>query len=283
MKLVRYGKAGKEKPGLIDGDGALRSLADEIDDIDPGMLSAASLKRLSRLKPETLPKVRGKPRMGVPLTGIGKIVCIGLNYTDHAKEVGLAAPEMPIVFLKPLSSLNGPNDPIRIIDKKDSKHTDWEVELGVVIGRKAHHVSEADALKHVAGYCVLHDVSERRYQGYGTGQWVLGKAGDTFCPLGPWLVTADEVPDPQKLHLWCEVNGKMMQDGTTANMIFPVAHLISFVSRFMTLEPGDVMATGTPAGVGQGRKPRVFLKAGDTVRMGIEGMGEQSSKIVAPD
>jgi 2,4-diketo-3-deoxy-L-fuconate hydrolase len=281
MKLVRYGKPGKEKPGLIDGDGALRALAGEIDDIDGGTLSPASLKRLRRIKPQTLPKVRGNPRLGQPLTGINKIVCIGLNYTDHAKEVGMPLPEMPIVFLKPTSSLTGPNDPIRLL--ADSKHGDWEVELGVVIGRGGTNIAEADALNHVAGYCVCHDVSERRFQGYGSGQWVLGKSGDTFCPLGPWLVTADEVPDPQNLNLWCEVNGKMMQNGTTANMIFPVAHLISFVSRFMSLEPGDVIPTGTPAGVGQGRKPRVFLKAGDTVRMGIDGLGEQQSKIVAPD
>ena len=282
MKLARYGQPGKEKPGLIDGDGILRSLAGEIDDIRPGMLSAASLKKLRRIKPESLPKVRGNPRLGPPLTGINKIVCIGLNYTDHAKEVGLPIPDMPIVFFKPTSSLSGPNDPIRMLHKTESKHTDWEVELGVVIGRTAIDVPEADALDYVAGYCVCHDVSERRFQGYGSGQWVLGKSGDTFCPLGPWLVTADEVPDPQKLKLWCKVNGKTMQDGTTANMIFPVAHLISFVSRFMSLQPGDVMATGTPAGVGQGRKPRVFLKAGDKVRLGVEGMGEQRAKVVAP-
>jgi len=282
MKFARYGQPGKEKPGLIDGDGVLRSLAGEIDDITPAALSPASLRKLRRIKPESLPKVRGNPRLGTPLTGINKIVCIGLNYTDHAKEVGLAAPEMPIVFMKPTSSLNGPNDPIRLLHKTESKHTDWEVELGVVIGRTAVNVSEADALSYVAGYCVCHDVSERRFQGYGTGQWVLGKSGDTFCPLGPWLVTADQVPDPQNLRLWCEVNGKMMQDGTTANMIFPVAHLISFVSRFMSLQPGDVMATGTPAGVGQGRKPRVFLKAGDKVRLGVEGLGEQQAKVIAP-
>lgn len=280
MKLVRYGKPGKEKPGLMDSEGALRSLAGEIDDIDGAALSAASLKRLRGIKPETLPKVRGNPRFGPPLTGINKIICIGLNYTDHAEEVGMPAPEMPIVFFKPTTTLSGPNDAIEILH--DSRHTDWEVELGVVIGRGGKNIAEADALKHVAGYCTCHDVSERKFQGFGSGQWVLGKSGDTFCPLGPWLVTADEISDPQDLKLWCEVNGKMMQDGTTANMIFPVAHIISFVSRFMSLEPGDVMATGTPAGVGQGKKPRVFLKAGDRVRMGVEGLGEQASEIVAP-
>ncbi len=280
MKLVRYGQSGKEKPGLIDSDGVLRSLSHEIDDIDGSMLSAAAIKRLRKIKPETLPKVRGNPRLGPPLTGINKIVCIGLNYTDHAKEVGAPAPDKPIVFMKPTTSLNGPNDPIRML--ADSRHMDWEVELGVVIGRGGTNIAEADALKHVAGYCVCHDVSERKFQSYGSGQWVLGKSGDTFCPLGPWLATADEVPDPQDLGIWCEVNGKMMQDGTTANMIFSVAHIISFVSRFMSLQPGDVMATGTPAGVGQGRNPRVFLKAGDKVRMGIDGLGEQASEIVAP-
>ena len=280
MKLVRFGQSGKEKPGMIDGDGALRSLSDEIDDIDGSMLSAAALKRLGKIKPDSLPKVRGNPRLGQPLTGINKIVCIGLNYTDHAKEVGATAPDKPIVFMKPTTSLTGPNDPIRML--ADSRHMDWEVELGVVIGRGGTNIAEADALKHVAGYCICHDVSERKFQGYGSGQWVLGKSGDTFCPLGPWLVTADDVADPQALRIWCEVNGKMMQDGTTANMIFPVAHLISFVSRFMSLQPGDVMATGTPAGVGQGRNPRVFLKAGDKVRMGVEGLGEQASEIVAP-
>ncbi len=280
MKLVRYGRPGKEKPGMIDDTGAMRSLADEVDDIDTSGLSTAALKRLRRIDPESLPRVRGKPRLGPPLTGINKIICIGLNYTDHAKEVGAQAPDKPIVFFKPTTTLCGANDAIELLH--DSRHMDWEVELGVVIGRGGKNIAEADALKHVAGYCTLHDVSERKFQSFGSGQWILGKSGDTFCPLGPWLVTADEVPDPQNLRLWCEVNGKMMQDGTTANMIFPVAHLVSFVSRFMSLEPGDVMATGTPAGVGQGRNPRVFLKAGDRVRMAVEGLGEQASDIIAP-
>jgi 2,4-didehydro-3-deoxy-L-rhamnonate hydrolase len=282
MKLVRYGKPGKEKPGLIDGDGTLRSLANEIDDIDGEALSKKSLKRLARLKPKSLAKVRGNPRLGPPVAGIGKIVCIGLNYSDHAAEAGLEAPKDPIVFFKPTSSLTGPNDPIEMLHATESTHMDWEVELGVVIGKQAKSIAEADVIDHIAGYCVCHDVSERKYQALGTGQWVLGKSGDTFCPLGPWLVTADEVPDPQKLRLWCDVNGQRMQDGTTADMIFPVSRLVSYVSRFMSLNPGDVIATGTPAGVGMGKKPRVFLKAGDKVRLGVEGLGEQASKIVPP-
>ena len=279
MKLVRYGEIGGERPGLIDPDGRLRALDGHIGDITADSLDGAVLERLRRLDPASLPAVEGSPRLGVPIAGPNKIVCIGLNYRDHAAEAGLETPAQPIVFFKPTSSLAGPDDPIPML--RDSRHMDWEVELGVVIGRSARNVAEADALGHVAGYCVVNDVSERAFQALGTGQWVLGKSGDGFCPVGPWLVTADEIADPQALGLWLRVNDRSMQDGTTADMIFGVAALIAFVSRFMSLRPGDLVSTGTPAGVGAGRSPQVFLRAGDRLRLGIAGLGEQASEVIA--
>ena len=279
MKLVRYGAPGAERPGLVDSSGRLRCLRNHVGDIGAAALDRGVLAWLGTLDPESLPEVEDGVRLGVPVAGIGKIVCIGLNYADHAREAGLEAPDEPIVFFKPCSALTGPGDPVTLL--RNSRHTDWEVELAVVIGATARHVAEADALDHVAGYCVANDVSERKFQAKGTGQWILGKSGDSYCPLGPWLVTADDIDDPQNLRLWLDVNGERMQDGTTADMLFPVACLIHFVSRFMSLEPGDVLCTGTPAGVGQGRNPRKFLRAGDRLRLGIEGLGEQASEVVA--
>jgi 2-keto-4-pentenoate hydratase/2-oxohepta-3-ene-1,7-dioic acid hydratase in catechol pathway len=278
MKLVRYGSVGAERPGLIDGKGTLRDLSGHLRDITPAVLAPAEIDRLKALDAASLPAVEGAPRLGAPLAGVGKIVCIGLNYRDHAAEAGLEAPKEPIVFFKPTTTLNGPGDPVPML--RDSHHMDWEVELAVVIGRRCLYVAEADALAHVAGYAVANDVSERKFQAKGSGQWVLGKSGDGFCPLGPWLVTSDEVGDPQRLRLWLKLNGETMQDGTTADMIFGVAHLVSFVSRFMSLEPGDIISTGTPAGVGLGRKPPVYLKAGDRMTLGIDGLGEQASEVV---
>lgn len=281
MKLVRFGAVGDERPGMIDSQGRLRDLTGHISEIDPAAVAAGEIERLKSLDPESLSVVEGSPRLGTPIADIGKIVCIGLNYSDHAAEAGKEAPTSPIAFFKPTSSLNGPNDPIRML--RNSRHMDWEVELCVVIGKRCSNVAEDQALSHVAGYCAANDVSERKFQGLGTGQWILGKSGDTFCPLGPWFVTADEVPDPQKLRLWLKVNGQTMQDGTTADMIFSVAHLVSYVSGFMSLNPGDIVLTGTPAGVGLGKKPPLYLKAGDRVELGIEGLGEQSNEIVAAE
>ena len=278
MKLVRYGRPGKEKPGLIDEFGRLRSLAGVIDDIGPALLSDKALRKLAKVEPESLPLVRGEPRFGVPLTGVGKFIGIGLNYADHAAETGMAIPKEPIVFMKAISSLSGPDDDVVL--PPGAKKGDWEVELGVVIGTRAQYVSEADALNYVAGFCVVNDVSERGYQ-FESSQWDKGKGCDTFGPVGPWLVTRDEVIDPQRLDLYLELNGKRMQTGCTETMIFTVAQLVSYLSRFMTLEPGDIIATGTPPGVGVGRKPQRFLKAGDTLRLGIAGLGEQQQKVVS--
>ena len=278
MKLLRYGPKGQEKPGLLDAAGKIRDLSAVIADINPETLAPALLERLRKLDPASLPAVSGQPRLGVPLTQIPKLVCIGLNYTDHAKETGAAIPKEPIIFMKATSALNGPNDDVVLL--KSSRKSDWEVELGIVIGTRANYVAEHDALKHVAGYSLVNDVSEREYQIERGGQWTKGKSGDTYCPVGPYLVTADEVGDPQKLELFCEVNGRTMQKGTTANMIFGVAHIVSYVSQFMSLMPGDVIPTGTPAGVGLGMKPPVFLKAGDTMHLGITGLGEQHQKVV---
>jgi 2-keto-4-pentenoate hydratase/2-oxohepta-3-ene-1,7-dioic acid hydratase in catechol pathway len=278
MKLLRYGKKGQEKPGMLDKAGKLRDLSATIADINPETLAPAALDKLRKLDPASLPLVPGEPRIGACLTQIPKIVCVGLNYTDHAKETGSPIPKEPILFMKATSSLNGPNDEVML--PKGSQKGDWEVELGVVIGSVTRYVSVHDALKHVAGYCIVNDVSEREFQIERGGQWTKGKSADTFCPIGPWLVTADEVPDPGKLDLFCEVNGKMMQKGTTANLIFHVAHIVSYISHFMTLMPGDVIPTGTPAGVGLGMKPPVFLKPGDTMRLGITGLGEQRQKVV---
>ncbi|HEY0297265.1 MAG TPA: fumarylacetoacetate hydrolase family protein [Bordetella sp.] len=278
MKLVRYGSPGQEKPGLIDAQGALRDLSGHLADIDGAALSPTVLAALAGIAPDSLPRVDGAVRYGCPVAGIGKIVCIGLNYADHAAEAGLAVPTEPVVFLKPSSSLSGPNDPVTI--PRGSVKTDWEVELGVVIGRKASYVEESEALGYVAGYTLVNDVSEREYQIERGGQWDKGKGCDTFCPVGPWLVTADAVPDPQALPLWLEVNGKRYQDGNTRTMVFGVKTLVSYVSRFMSLMPGDIISTGTPPGVGMGQKPPVFLKAGDVMRLGIDGLGEQRQALV---
>ncbi len=278
MKLLRYGPKGQEKPGLLDKSGQIRDLSATIADINPDTLAPSSLDRLRKIDPASLPLVSGSPRLGTPLTQIPKIVCVGLNYTDHAKETGAAIPKEPILFMKAITSLNGPNDDVMMV--KGSQKSDWEVELGIVIGSVTRYVSEANSLKHVAGYCLVNDVSEREYQIERGGQWTKGKSADTYCPVGPWLVTSDEVPDPQKLDLFCKINDKTVQQGTTANMIFGVAHIVSYISQYMTLMPGDIIPTGTPAGVGLGMKPPVFLKAGDTMHLGISGLGEQRQKVV---
>ena len=279
MKLVRYGPAGQERPGVIDSAGGLRDLSGRLPDIDGAALAPERLAALQAIDPATLPAVPGTPRLGPPLSGIGKIIAVGLNYSDHAAEAGLPVPSEPILFMKATTAISGPNDPVII--PKDSVKTDWEVELAIVIGSVARHVAERDALRYVAGYTICNDVSERAFQTERQGQWVKGKSCDTFAPLGPWLVTADEIPDPQGLPLWLEVNGARMQAGSTATMIFGVAHLVSYISRFMTLMPGDVIPTGTPPGVGMGLKPPRFLKPGDVMRLGIEGLGEQRQECVA--
>jgi len=281
MKLCRYGKAGFEKPGMIDGEGRLRDLSKVVDNIGPNEISPRGLKMLARVKPETLPPVNGGPRFGVPYVGIGKFVAIGLNYSDHAKEAGQPIPTEPIIFMKATTCINGPNDDI--VQPKNSTKLDWEIELGIVIGSKAQYVAEADALSHVAGYCVVNDVSERAFQlGRPGGQWDKGKGFDTAGPIGPWLVTTDEIKDPQSLDMWLDVNGKRMQSGNTRTMIFGCARIVSDVSQYMTLLPGDVICTGTPPGVGLGMKPEpVFLKPGDVMTLGIRGLGEQKQKVVA--
>ncbi|WP_295544569.1 fumarylacetoacetate hydrolase family protein [uncultured Pseudacidovorax sp.] len=279
MKLVRYGNPGKEKPGLIDAEGRLRDLSTVIPDLGAAQLDDKVMARLRRLKTDTLPLVRGKPRLGCPVSQVGKLVAIGLNYADHAAEAGMPVPNEPIIFLKATTCIQGANDPVML--PKGSVKTDWEVELGVVIGRQARYVSQKEALDHVAGYCVVNDVSEREYQTERGGTWDKGKGCDTFGPIGPWLVTRDEVPNPQRLSLWLDVNGERMQTGSTRTMVFGVAKIISYVSQFMTLMPGDVIATGTPPGVGMGMKPQRFLRAGDTMTLGIEGLGEQVQPVVA--
>jgi 2-keto-4-pentenoate hydratase/2-oxohepta-3-ene-1,7-dioic acid hydratase in catechol pathway len=278
MKLVRYGKPGKEKPGLIDSDGRLRDLSAVVADIGPDQLSDPALARLRKLKTDTLPLVKGSPRMGCPVAGIGKFIAIGLNYADHAAEAGMPIPAEPIVFMKATSCIQGPDDPVML--PKGSKKSDWEVELGVVIGRQARHVSQKDALSHVAGYCVVNDVSERAFQIERGGTWDKGKGCDTFGPIGPWLVTRDEIANPQRLDLWLDLNGHRMQNGNTRTMIFSVAKVVSYVSQFMTLMPGDVITTGTPPGVGMGMKPPVFLKKGDVLTLGVQGLGTQRQLVV---
>jgi 2-keto-4-pentenoate hydratase/2-oxohepta-3-ene-1,7-dioic acid hydratase in catechol pathway len=278
MRLVRYGRPGKEKPGLFDEEGRLRSLAGVIDDIDGSVLSERALRKLAKVDVKTLPIVRGEPRFGAPVKGVGKFIGIGMNYSDHAAEVGAPVPKEPIMFMKATSCLSGPDDPVRL--PKDSKKTDWEVELGVVIGERAQYVSEEDALKYVAGYCVVNDVSERAFQFEMGSQWDKGKGCDTFGPVGPFLVTKDEIFDVQDLDLYLELNGKRMQTGNTSKMIFTVAQIVSYLSRFMTLEPGDIITTGTPPGVGLGRTPQRFLKKGDKLRLGIAGLGEQQQEVV---
>lgn len=281
MKLLRYGPRGRERPGLLDGDGHIRDLSGHIDDITPEVLAPDRLRVLATLDSRSLPQMEGSVRLGPPVAGVGKIIAVGFNYAAHAQETTQELPPEPLLFSKAITALSGPNDPVRL--PRDSVKTDWEVELAVVIGRRALYAARANALDYVAGYSIMNDVSERTYQLEGTGQFIKGKSFDSFAPFGPWLVTKDEVPDPQRLKLWLDVNGRRRQDGTTADMIFGVAYLVSYISRFMTLMPGDVIATGTPPGVGLGHKPPIFLKPGDTMRLGIEGLGEQSQAVVAFD
>ena len=278
MKLLRYGPIGKEKPGLLDASGKLRDLSKIVHDIGPEQLSDAALAKLRKLDPAKLPLVKGAPRIGCPVSGIGKFVAIGLNYSDHAKETGSPIPKEPIVFMKATSCIQGPNDPVML--PRGSVKSDWEVELGIVIGTRARYVSQRAALEHVAGYCLINDVSEREYQMERGPQWDKGKGCDTFGPIGPWMVTRDEVPNVQKLGMWLDLNGKRMQSGSTKTMIFGAAKLVSYVSEFMTLMPGDVITTGTPPGVGLALKPPQFLKKGDVMSLSIEGLGEQRQVVV---
>ena len=280
MKLVRYGEVNAEKPGLIDSGGTLRDLSDYISDIDGSVLGNATIDRLSELTPENLPVVKGAPRLGACVGSVGKLICIGLNFHEHAKETGNPVPEHPIVFMKATSAINGPFDDVVL--PRGSQHSDWEIELGVVIGERAKYVDAADALAHVAGYCVVNDISERFYQTKLTGQWTKGKSCDTFGPVGPWLVTADEIADPQNLAMTMDVNGERMQTGNTNDMIFSVREIIAHLSGLMTLYPGDVIATGTPAGVGSGKKPEaIFLRAGDRMAGSVEGLGKQEQVVVS--
>ena len=280
MKLLRYGAPGREKPGLLAGDGRIRDLSGQIADITGEVLSPSSLATLAKLDPDSLPAVDGTPRLGVPVANVGKFIAIGLNFADHAAESNLPIPKEPVIFTKATSSLTGPSD--RVMLPRDSVKSDWEVEFGLVIGRRAAYVEEAQALDYVAGYCVVNDVSEREYQIERGGTWDKGKGCDTFGPVGPWLVTRDEIPDPQQLGMWLDVNGRRMQTGNTKTMIFGPAVLVSYVSRFMTLLPGDIITTGTPPGVGLGMKPSpVFLKPGDVMTLGIDGLGEQRQEVIA--
>ncbi|MBD9627068.1 fumarylacetoacetate hydrolase family protein [Ensifer sp. ENS06] len=274
MKLLRFGEIGNERPGLLDTNGVIRDLGSIVDDIVGSTLCDDALAQLASLDVNSLPIVPGKPRIGACVGRIGKFVCVGLNYTDHATETGKSVPSEPVIFMKATSAVCGPNDPIEI--PRGSSKSDWEVELGIVIGKRSKYVRQADALLHVAGYCTVNDGSERAFQSEMQGQWTKGKSHDTFGPIGPWLVTRDEVPDPQNLTLWCEVDGHRYQDGSTRTMVYGVAYLVSYISRFMTLEPGDIIATGTPPGVGLGIRPRpIFLKAGQRVRLEVEGLGVQ--------
>jgi len=280
VKLLRYGPAGQEKPGLLDADHQIRDLSAHLADIDAAALAPAALARLAQIDPASLPLVDGSPRLGVPVARVGKFIAIGLNYADHAAESNLPIPAEPVVFTKAISSLTGPNDDVML--PLDSVKSDWEVELGIVIGQRASYVSEADALGHVAGYCLINDVSEREYQIERGGTWDKGKGCDTFGPVGPWLVTSDEVGDPQALDMWLEVNGQRMQSGNTRTMIFDCAVIVSYLSRFMTLMPGDIITTGTPPGVGMGKKPTaIFLKAGDVMTLGIDKLGTQRQSVIA--
>ena len=279
MKLLRYGKNGYEKPGMLDHLDQIRDLSGVIDNLDAQAISPAGLKKLRAIKPESLPLVKGKPRLGVPYTGISKFVAVGLNYSDHAAEAGMPVPAEPILFMKTTTSITGPNDPVVL--PKDAQKGDWEVELGIVIGTTARYVPEDRALEYVAGYCVVNDVSERNFQLERGTQWDRGKGCDTFGPIGPYLVTTDEIPNPQALDMWLDLNGQRMQTGNTRTMIFGAAHLVSYISHFMTLLPGDIIATGTPPGVGLGKKPPVFLKHGDVMTLGLNGLGEQRQEVRA--
>ena len=281
MKLLRYGATGREKPGIVDRKGVLRDLSAHVADISGSALLPESLDELRKVDPENLPVVEGSPRLGPCVGAVGKFIAIGLNYADHAAESGVDVPKEPVIFTKMTSCICGPND--NVVIPRDSKKCDWEVELACVIGMPGKYIHEDDALQHVAGYCVVNDVSERGFQLEGTGQWVKGKSADTFGPVGPWLVTSDEVPDPQDLHLWLEVNGHRYQDGSTKTMVFSVAHLVSYVSRFMSLQSGDIITTGTPPGVGMGQKPPTYLKPGDAMTLSIEGLGEQRQHVVSSD
>lgn len=281
MKLLRYGPKGQEKPGLLDDGGTIRDLSGQVADITGAVLDDASLDKLRALEPGSLPAIDGSPRIAPCVGSVGKLVCIGLNYRDHAEETGQPIPEEPVIFMKATSSISGPDDPVVI--PRGSEKTDWEVELAFVIGKEARYIEQADWADYVAGYCICNDVSERAFQLEGTGQWTKGKSADSFAPLGPWMVTRDEIPDPQALDLWLEVDGERRQSGNTRTMIFPVAELIAYVSRFMSLQPGDVISTGTPPGVGAGFKPPIFLKPGQVMRLGIEGLGEQRQELVASD
>ena len=277
MKLLRVGPPGKERPAILDAAGAIRDLSSVVKDIAGDTLLPDSLARIRQIDPSTLPALNGSPRVGPCVTGVGKFVCVGLNYSDHAAESNMPVPAEPIIFMKATSSISGPYDDVEL--PRGSQKSDWEVELGVVIGKPAKYVSEADAMSHVAGYCVVNDLSERAFQLEGTGQWVKGKSADTFGPIGPWLVTADEVPDCQNLGLWLEVDGHRYQDGTTKTMVFGVQYLVSYLSRFMSLQPGDIITTGTPPGVGHGKKPPVYLKPGNVMRLGVEGLGEPKQRV----
>ncbi|WP_448098377.1 fumarylacetoacetate hydrolase family protein [Luteibacter yeojuensis] len=279
MKLVRFGAPGKETPGLVDDSGQLRDLSGVVADIAGDVLGNAGLRRLAAVDPATLPIVKGEPRLGTPVSGIGKMICVGMNYADHAAETNAPVPEQPVLFMKATSAIGGPNDTVVI--PRGSVKTDWEVELGVIIGEVTRDVPIDDAMKHVAGYAVINDLSEREFQLEHGGQWVKGKSCDTFGPIGPWFVTRDEVPDPQNLSLWLEVNGHRYQNGNTRTMVFGVAQLVSYISRYMTLMPGDVISTGTPAGVGLGLRPPTYLKPGDVIELGIEGLGRQRQDVVA--
>jgi 2-keto-4-pentenoate hydratase/2-oxohepta-3-ene-1,7-dioic acid hydratase in catechol pathway len=278
MKLLRYGRIGEEKPGIVDGQGHVRDLSGVIPDLAGQALLPESLDRI-RQTIDGLPLVDGAVRFAPCVGGVGKFICVGLNYSDHAAESGMAVPAEPILFMKATSAICGANDDVQI--PRGSQKTDWEVELGVVIGKPAKYVTEDEALAHVAGYCVVNDLSERAFQLEGTGQWVKGKSADTFGPIGPWLVTPDEIPDPQNLGLWLDVDGRTYQRSSTAQMIFPVARLVSFISRFMSLHPGDIISTGTPPGIGMGQQPPMFLRPGNRIRLGIDGLGEQNQLVVA--
>ncbi len=279
MKLVRYGESGQEIPGLLDANGRIRSLAGIVKDIEGEALLPEAVARLRSIDIAKLPVVPGRPRFGPCVGRVGKFICIGLNYSDHAAEAGMKVPSEPVVFLKATSAICGPND--NIVIPEGAVKTDWEVELGVIIGKPAKYVSESQAMSHVAGYCVINDLSERAFQLESSGQWTKGKSADTFGPIGPWLVTRDEVPEPQNLNLWLEVDGQPVQKGSTRTMVFGVAFLISYLSRFMSLQSGDVISTGTPPGVGMGRKPPVYLKPGNRMRLGVDGLGEQNQLVVA--
>lgn len=279
MKLLRYGLPGQDRPGILDADNNLRDLSEIVPDIAGEYLSPACLARLRQIDVSRLPRVPGRPRIGPCVGQVGKFICIGLNYSDHATEAGMKVPAEPVIFMKATSAIIGPND--HVVIPRGGTKTDWEVELGVVIGKPAKYVSEAEAMAHVAGYCVINDLSERAFQLEGTGQWVKGKSADTFGPIGPWLVTPDEIADPQNLKMWLEIDGHRYQDGSTRTMIFGVRHLVSYLSRFMSLQPGDIISTGTPPGVGMGQKPPCYLQPGNRMRLGIEGLGEQDQTVIA--